>query len=43
MVSLLDDLPLSLILIIYDYKIMMEEYDCFYAFLDQIYGTLGVF
>ena len=43
MVCMLDELPIELILIIWDYKLEMEEYEWFYAFLDQIYGTLGVF
>ena len=40
---MLDELPVELIWIIWDYKLEMEEYEWFYAFLDRIYGTIGVF
>ena len=44
---MLDELPIELIWIIWDYKLEMEEFNVkfewFCAFLDQIYGTLGVF
>ena len=43
MVSLLDDLPIELIQIIWQYKLEMEEFEWFYAFLDRIYGNFCVY
>ena len=43
MVSLLDSLPIEVLKIIWDYKLEMEEMECFYAFLDRIYGKFCVY
>ena len=38
--SWLDELPIELVMIIWDYKLEMEEYDRFLEFLDLIFATL---
>jgi len=36
----LDRLPIELVMIIWDYKLEMEEYDRFLVFLDLVFATL---
>jgi len=38
--SWLDKLPIELVMIIWDYKLEMEEYDRFLVFLDIVFATL---
>jgi len=40
MVTWLDRLPIELVMIIWDYKLEMEEYDRFLLFLDLVFATL---
>ena len=37
----LDRLPIELVMIIWDYKLELEEWDRFLVFLDLVYANLG--